>query len=56
MTQTQLDLNNHFGFQLSLLRLSVIPGPSSKPGAESVRQEAEKLEALAERAILTGRQ
>ncbi|MBL8233248.1 MAG: hypothetical protein JNL98_32415 [Bryobacterales bacterium] len=48
MTQTQRELTTHFGFQMSLLRLSTIPGPNGRPVPETVKEEAAKLEALAE--------
>lgn len=48
MTQTQRELTTHFGFQMSLLRLSTIPGPNGQPVPETVKEEAAKLEALAD--------
>jgi hypothetical protein len=48
MTQTQRELTAHFGFQMSLLRLSTIPGPNGRTVPETVHEEAARLEALAE--------
>jgi len=47
MSQTQIDLTNHIGFQLSLLRLSTIPGPNGVSTSD-VGQQAKQLEALAD--------
>lgn len=46
MTQSQMDQTAHLGFQISLLRLSTIPGPNSAGEHQEVRSEADKLEAL----------
>jgi hypothetical protein len=50
MSQTRIDLTNHIGFQLSLLRLSTIPGPSGV-SATDVGQETKQLELLASRVL-----
>lgn len=47
MSQTRIELTNHIGFQLSLLRLSTIPGPNGI-SASDVGAEAKQLEALAD--------
>jgi hypothetical protein len=49
MSQIQIELTNHIGFQLSLLRLSTIPGPKGDAIKGDVAQQAEQLAALADR-------
>ncbi|MBI3681990.1 MAG: hypothetical protein HY235_16530 [Acidobacteria bacterium] len=53
MTQSQLDLTTHLGFQLSLLRLSAIPGPS-RPLFEELTEETRELEDLVD-CVITSR-
>lgn len=49
MTQSQIDLTNHIGFQVSLLKLATIPGPNGREQTAHLVQEAEQIEALVER-------
>ncbi|MCS7026165.1 MAG: hypothetical protein NZV14_15290 [Bryobacteraceae bacterium] len=48
MTQAQREVTNHVGFQMSLLRLLTIPGAHGSVAPECLKQEADKLEALAQ--------
>jgi len=52
MTQSQIDMTTHLGFQLSLLKLSTIPGPNGQEASESVVQEARQLEAIVDRFVM----
>ena len=45
MTTTNIDLTNHLGFQLSLLKLANIPGSNSSVNPQ-LSQEASMIEAL----------
>lgn len=49
MRQAELELTTHLGFQLSLLRLWTIPGPSQRPEKEHWIREARQLEKLVRR-------
>lgn len=50
MTQTTIDLTNHLGFQLSLLKLATLPGPNGAPTPNpQISQEARLIEALVDR-------
>jgi len=50
MTQTNIDLTNHLGFQLSLLKLATLPGPNGAPSPDTqITQEARLIEALVDR-------
>lgn len=49
MTQSTIDLTNHLGFQLSLLKLATIPGPNGNPPNIQVTHEARQIEALVDR-------
>ncbi|MCC6362352.1 MAG: hypothetical protein IT165_02450 [Bryobacterales bacterium] len=55
MTQSQLDLTNHLGFQLSLLKLSTIPGPNGSGISEHLAQQARQLEEIVDRLIVPSR-
>lgn len=46
MTQTNIDLTTHLGFQLSLLKLATIPGPNGASPNRELTQEATQIEAL----------
>ncbi|HUQ91917.1 MAG TPA: hypothetical protein VM120_09560 [Bryobacteraceae bacterium] len=49
MTQSQIDLTTHLGFQLSLMKLSTIPGPNGASLTDAVVRDAAQLEALVDR-------
>lgn len=49
MRQAELELTTHLGFQLSLLRLWTIPGPSHGMEKEDWIREARQLEKLVRR-------
>ncbi len=51
MTQPQLELTNYLEFQLSLLRLSVIPGPNGTVMTDRVADEARKIEDIVGAAV-----
>ena len=44
MTQPQMDMTNYLEFQLSLLRLSAIPGPNGTVMTDRLASEARKIE------------
>lgn len=46
MTQSNIDLTMHMGFQLSLLKLATIPGPNGILMNNGLLQEAQQLEML----------
>ncbi|MBL8178175.1 MAG: hypothetical protein JNK48_26105 [Bryobacterales bacterium] len=49
MTQATIDLTNHLGFQLSLLKLATIPGTNGPTPSNQLTQEARLIEALVDR-------
>jgi hypothetical protein len=49
MTQSTIDLTNHLGFQLSLLKLATIPGPNNSSPNVQLAHEARQIEALVDR-------
>jgi len=50
MQQSTIELTRHLGFQLSLLKLSIIPGPNGSQAPAHLRQQAEQLQQLVEEA------
>lgn len=48
MQHATIETTNHLGFQLSLLKLSIIPGPNGAQPPVHLRQQAEQLEQLVE--------
>ncbi|MBV6433997.1 MAG: hypothetical protein IANPNBLG_04231 [Bryobacteraceae bacterium] len=54
MTQSQLDLINRLEFQLSLLKLSTIPGPNGSGISEHLAQQARQLEEMVDRLTVPG--
>ena len=49
MKQSHIDLTNHMGFQMSLLKLATIPGPNGTGANTQLAQEALMIEALVDR-------
>ena len=51
MTQMDIDITTHMGFQLSLLKLATIPGTNGAPPSRELTQEASQIEALVDRLL-----
>ena len=51
MTQSHIDLTNHLGFQLSLLKIATIPGPNGPAPNTQLAIETRQIEALVDRLL-----